>query len=379
MSILYTRLQQRHDIPANWEKSKLIPLAGEIIVYDLDLNNNEVSAGSAVRYKIGDGVTPVNQLPFADTSEIATKLAELTSRVDNLTAVPNSTITPVDGTIVLTEKADGSKAIGVAIAPRSDNALVAVAGGLFVPTYKAGAGIEIKDKNISVKLADNTHGLVAVNGALMLNLASQEADGALSKEDKRLIDSIPHVYETRKYEISDVPAGTLVDYRDYEIRVMCPADAEFKKQNVGAGGNPNMYYMTFKAYAPDGAVSFKEGDRGVIIDETHTFDEPISGIDEFGRRYSVCWLALASYNETTDTWTYFGKNSNTNKYIGWDYCVEWFDKSGEKLGYDTIRINLSNENCHNQNKPYYMAKYVTTEEIVDMKNSFESALIWGEI
>jgi hypothetical protein len=369
MNILYTRLQQKHDIPANWEKSNLIPLAGEIIVYDdryMDSDYNEVIVASTVRYKIGDGVTPVKNLPFADTTEIANKLKELSRRVDGLTAVTNSTITPVDGTITITNKSDGSKAIGVAIAPRADNALVAVDGGLFVPSsfpeYKAGTGIEVTDNSISVKLADNTHGLVAVNGALTLNLASRKSDGAMSKEDKRLLDSIPHVYEARKYEISNVPTGTLVDYSDYEIRVMCPVDAVFTKQNVGSNGNPDMYYMTFKAYAPEGAVSFKEGDRGVIIDEMHTFNESASGIDEYGRSYSVCWLALASYNAASDTWNYFGKNSNINKYIGWDYCVEWYDKNGNKIGYDDIRINLSNENCHNVNKPYYMANYLTSKD-----------------
>ena len=262
------------------------------------------------------------------------------------------------------------------------------ASNLYIPvkglvdTYTAGSGIEIVDNKISVKLADATHGLVAVDGALSINLATRKSDGAMSKEDKLVVDSIPYVYEARKYDISGTPVGTLVNYGEREIRVMVPADAEFTKQNVGTNGNPNMMYMTFRAYAPNGAVSFKEGDRGVIVDEMHTFDGPASGIDEFGRRYSVCWLALASYDSATDVWNYFGKNSTDQKMIGWDYCVAWYDEFGIQIGYDAVRINLSNESCHYNNKPYYMANYATVTEIDDIKSDITTiteSVTWSEM
>ncbi len=293
-----------------------------------------------------------------------------------------NSLKPVDGTITIVDNADKSTSIGVAIAPIEGNALTAVEGGLFVPTHKAGSGIEIVDNKISIKLADATHGLVAVNGALAINLATRKSDGAMSKEDKLIIDSIPYVYEARKYNISGTPIGTLVDYRDHEIRIMCPADAEFKKQEVGANGNANMYYMTFKAYAPDGAVSFKEGDRGVIIDEMHTFNGPASGVDEFGRKYSVCWLALAMLDDNTGTWNYFGKNSTESKYIGWDYVVEWYDEERHRIGFDSVRINLSNENCHYVSKPYYMNEVITTTEAEEIRTAvaeMEQAYSWGEM
>lgn len=309
--------------------------------------------------------------------------AKIYKRIEEVASGGNlSGLTPVDGTISILDTANGGKSIGVAIAPNIDNALVAVEGGLFVPTYKAGDGIEIIDNKVEVKLADVTHGLVAVNGELTINLATRKSDGAMSKEDKLIIDSIPYVYEARKYNISDTPIGTLVDYRDREIRVMCPIDTQFTKQNVGSTGNPNMYYMTFKAYAPDGAVSFKEGDRGVIVDEMHTFDGPASGIDEFGRRYSVCWLALAMFDENTDTWNYFGKNSVESKYIGWDYVVEWYSESGVKIGFDSVRINLSNENCHYAIKPYYLNATITSEEVESMQTAIEEmqeSFSWGSM
>ena len=117
------------------------------------------------------------------------------------------------------------------------------------------------------------------------------------------------IFEQRKYNITQVPAGTLIDYRDKEIRVMCPANAQWVKQNVGPTGNANNYYMGFKAYAPAGAVSFKEGDQGVIEDEMFTFDDAFAGTDEFGRKYSIVWLPLASCEPTSGEWTYFGAKS----------------------------------------------------------------------
>lgn len=65
-----TRVQNKHDIPANWEKAtNFIPLAGELIIYDdhyFDDNNNKVVVADTIQYKIGDGVTTVNNLPFVD-------------------------------------------------------------------------------------------------------------------------------------------------------------------------------------------------------------------------------------------------------------------------------------------------------------------------
>lgn len=51
-----SRIILKHDIAENWGKAvNFIPLAGEIIIYD-DLG----------RFKIGNGITLVNLLPFAD-------------------------------------------------------------------------------------------------------------------------------------------------------------------------------------------------------------------------------------------------------------------------------------------------------------------------
>lgn len=162
-------------------------------------------------------------------------------------------------------------------------------------------------------------------------------------------------YERVKYEIADTPSGTLVDYRDDEIRVMCPSNAVFTKQAVGSGGDANNYYMTFKTYVPnDNVVGYIEhlGDK-VDAEILTNFST-----DKYGRRYQPSWLSLAKYDETTDTWTYYGKNSTASKYIGWDYQIDWYDANGVMVASDSIRINLSNEACHHTIEPYYMSKVV---------------------
>lgn len=52
------RVVQKHETEENWAKSSFVPKQAEIVVYDIDDNY------SYERFKIGDGVTNVNDLPF---------------------------------------------------------------------------------------------------------------------------------------------------------------------------------------------------------------------------------------------------------------------------------------------------------------------------
>ena len=57
------RIQNKHDVETNWEKAvNFIPKVGELIVYDPDETH------TYSRFKIGDGVTSVNSLPFQNQS-----------------------------------------------------------------------------------------------------------------------------------------------------------------------------------------------------------------------------------------------------------------------------------------------------------------------
>jgi hypothetical protein len=258
----------------------------------------------------------------------------------------------------------------------------AEASNLYIPvkglvdTYTAGSGIEIINNKISVKLADTTHGLVAVDGALTINLATRKSDGAMSKEDKKIVDSIPYAYVARKYDISGTPVGTLVDYRDHEIRVMCPVDAEFKKQSVGTGGDANAYYMTFKTYAPnDSAVGYIEHIGDQVDPEILTK----FSVDEYGRKYQTSWLGIAKYDEVTGTWSYYGSKSTASKFIGWDYQIDWYDSNNKMIASDCVRINLSNESCHNITRPYYGPENDIITEVESVKETvaaLEESYTW---
>lgn len=97
VTTLKTRFQNKHDIPANWEKAvNFVPLAGELVIYDdhyFDDNGQKIVVADAIRYKIGDGSmqadgtvkgTKINDLPFVDIiyEEATTSTAGLMSASD---------------------------------------------------------------------------------------------------------------------------------------------------------------------------------------------------------------------------------------------------------------------------------------------------------
>lgn len=61
-----TRIVQKHATEEDWQKAtSFAPLQGELIVYDPD------STYAYPRFKVGDGSTLVNNLPFVDEETIA--------------------------------------------------------------------------------------------------------------------------------------------------------------------------------------------------------------------------------------------------------------------------------------------------------------------
>lgn len=72
MPELKSRLKQKHDTEANWNKAtNFVPLVGEIIVYDTD------SIHRFTRMKVGDGSTKVTELPFLSNNEVYKNLYNL--------------------------------------------------------------------------------------------------------------------------------------------------------------------------------------------------------------------------------------------------------------------------------------------------------------
>lgn len=208
-----------------------------------------------------------------------------------------------------------------------------------------------------------------------LNLIAVDA-GIVKFNGAPMTESIPAMYDEKLYEVTDgLFDDTRVLYRDNEIRVMYSKDTVFEQQNVGEGGDPNSYYFGFRAYAPDGAVGFKEDLAKTISDQTlYSFvDNPTAGTDKYGRNYSIVWLPAAVLDN--GEWTYFGANSSDGKFIGWYYSVEWYDANGKVISSDCIRIGLSNENCHNDDLPYYMKDFAKKSMVSEM----EEAMMWQDI
>lgn len=241
------------------------------------------------------------------------------------------------------------------------------------------------DKDGNKVIVENDTDLSGIEAELATKVGAKEVDAKINTAitdsvasanayTDKMVEAAMGEHLTKKYEITSVPTGTLIDYRESEIRVMCPANAVWTKQNVGTGGDANSYYMTFKTYASnDNAVGYIEHLGGQVDEEILTDLKT----DEYGRKYQPTWLALAKYDETTDTWTYYGKNSTANKYTGWDYQIDWYDANGVMIASDSVRINLSNENCHSSIEPYYvgtMKKEVETmieEKVAEVNSAYE--------
>ena len=66
--IVTSRIINKHDVERNWNSSSFIPQKGELIVYDVDSNH------AYERFKIGDGVNAVPNLPWS-SSQIQSMIA----------------------------------------------------------------------------------------------------------------------------------------------------------------------------------------------------------------------------------------------------------------------------------------------------------------
>jgi hypothetical protein len=184
------------------------------------------------------------------------------------------------------------------------------------------------------------------------------------ENDTGYLTEIPDEYTTRdfveaqirpiKYEVKPVK-GMFIDYRDSEIRLNTTR-VELAHQPVGPEGDPNSYYVEFRAYAPVGATSFKEW-RDNDKDETlYTFDDDFAGTDELGRNYSVIWLPIANFDGAI--WEIFGNASTVDKYLGFYYNFEWYNEANELIDTGKARIILTNDDCHNDLVPDAIARRI---------------------
>ena len=182
--------------------------------------------------------------------------------------------------------------------------------------------------------------------------ATEKQAGLLGAIDKLTINSLPHVYLKRRFNFPSLPPRTRIDYTESEIRILCPPDTKWSEQAVGAGGNPNIFYTPFYTYAPAEAAGYKD----LTETQVQGWNTGFSGIDKYGRKYSIIWIRLAE-KDANGNWTYL----STNKY---DHFIEWFDANGNVIESDTIRINIcADEAEYNTSIPYYAKNLVTNTSI----------------
>ena len=239
-------------------------------------------------------------------------------------------------------------------------------GNEYVPAYKDHSD-EIKALTERVDALEASS--IEVNEKVTdLETGVNAIDEQLSKlEEKVNAIEIPEECKCgADFLFTDVPEGTLVDYHDDEIRIMCPVNTVFAKQSVGTNGDPDTYYGTLRTYVPDEAVT---GYIEHLGDQSDAEILTTFSTDEKGRRYQPTWLGLAKYDSASDSWSYYGVNSTKEKYIGWDYRIDWYNADGVMIGSDSIRINLSNEECHFVNEPYYIGKYRSMVEELEALQS----------
>lgn len=154
----------------------------------------------------------------------------------------------------------------------------------------------------------------------------------------------------QKYEVLPID-GMFVQYRDGEIRLNTQRVVPTLHQ-VSETGNPNMYYATFRAFAPEGATQCKEGLNGKIDTEYSVLTT-----DAYGRKYTTIWAAIANTADGGATWAKWGDTSNLDKYLGFYYHFEWYN--GDTLiGTDKVRVILTNDACHDDLVPDAVARRI---------------------
>jgi len=100
---LHGRIVHKHDTASNWAKAtSFVPMKGELIIYDIDDTHDYE------RFKIGDGKTTVNALPFAGSTNDYTiteknKLADIENGANKTivdSALSSSSTNPVQNKVI---------------------------------------------------------------------------------------------------------------------------------------------------------------------------------------------------------------------------------------------------------------------------------------
>lgn len=187
--------------------SDLTPVDNTIIITDSD--DGSKSIGVAISTETGNLISVKDDGLFAAVDSIL--IDDVVGLKDRLEAVENALIGGIryKGSVDTVEDLPEDAVQGDLYEVLEDNSEWCFNGekwfeygksSVFTPV--AGDGINIVDNTISVKIADESHGLAFVNGELLINLATTESDGAMSKEDKALLAALPDMLQEIQKDVA---------------------------------------------------------------------------------------------------------------------------------------------------------------------------------
>lgn len=273
---ILTRIQNKHDLEVNWRRASFTPLVGELIIYDIEVDasgnvltdsqgkpmlpDDRATPYTYQRFKMGDGIKPVNDLPFyvleADNLTFDDDIT-ITTAVGNIALVNGSGTIPAKGknlrqvfeAIWTKEQEPSQNAPSVSI---STGATKVEVGATLSPTYTATLnpgsytyGIIKADKD-----AGKTAGVVATGwtvdkGTLTVDATNPNLITVQCPEMTATEGNCYSVTATAAYDDDDaIPATNLGNpWASKQIK----AGSKSNTKNLVVGYKPNFY--GFKATA----------------------------------------------------------------------------------------------------------------------------------
>lgn len=198
--------------------SKLIPVDNTIVIADVEGGGKSI--GVAISAEAGNVLVEKNDGLYVDASgsidvpeyaiekqtaaedgyaasyRLKKTVGDASSYVGDVINIPKDIV--LQSATLERANAENVPYIGAAIGDPYIHMVFndASASAIYVPVkdladnYTAGKGIDIIDHTISVKIANEANGLVAVDGALSINLATTESAGAMSAADKAALEAL---------------------------------------------------------------------------------------------------------------------------------------------------------------------------------------------
>lgn len=150
--------------------------------------------------------------------------------------------------------------------------------------------------------------------------------------------------------LTGLPVDSRISYGENIIRIAVPDYFEAEHQNVGAGGNAEKFYATFKAKAPENAVYFLEKQIILSSGEEIVDSEPIKLADKGSTTHRTCWFSIAQFDPQIGKFEYFGRNRSIEDCDGRIETLEWYDENKNLISIDEYTVQYVSKDNY---EPFY--------------------------